>query len=79
MAELFSRDYFLFWWLALAAALFLPVRQLIWVLSVRRAERDGQEDEERRQRLKRRANVTAALLVFVFSFFYIGILFRNAP
>jgi hypothetical protein len=59
------------WTLLLALALFLPVRRLIWVLSVRRAEkREGPTDEARRQSLKRRAAVTAALLCFVFSYFY---------
>ena len=49
MAELFTAKYLLLWALALGAALFMPVRQLIWVLYVRRAERDGAEtsDEER--------------------------------
>jgi hypothetical protein len=44
---------------------------LIWVLSVRRAERDGKEDEARRQSLKRRAGVTAALLCFIVAYFYV--------
>lgn len=67
-----SGDFYL-WMLLLAALLFLPVRQLIWVLSVRRAEsQDGREDEARRQYLKRRASVTAALLCFVFSFLYVS-------
>lgn len=60
--------------LVLAALLFYPVRQLIWVLSVRRAEaRDGQHDEDRRNRFKRRATATAILLCFVFS-----VLFTNS-
>ncbi len=78
MAELFSVRYMLLWALALAAALFLPVRQLIWVLYVRRAERDGAETSgEERLALKRRAGVTALLLSFVFSYFYIAHLFRG--
>lgn len=60
--------------LLLSALLFYPVRQLIWVLSVRRAEgRDGERDEERRIRFKRRATATAILLCFVFS-----VLFTNS-
>jgi hypothetical protein len=60
--------------LVLAALLFFPVRQLIWVLSVRRAEgRDGQHDETRRLRFKRRATATAILLCFAFS-----VLFTNS-
>ena len=59
------------WTLVLALALFFPVRQLIWALSVRRAEkREGPTDEARRRSLKRRAAVTAALLSFVFAYFY---------
>ncbi|MCH8035526.1 MAG: hypothetical protein IIC53_00205 [Proteobacteria bacterium] len=59
------------WVLILALALFFPVRQLIWALAVRRAEkRDGPTDEARRQSLKRRAAMTAALLSFVFAYFY---------
>jgi len=60
--------------LVLAALLFFPVRQLIWILSVRRAEgRDGQHDEIRRTRFKRRATATAILLSFAFS-----VLFTNS-
>ena len=59
------------WVLILALALFFPVRQLIWALAVRRAEkRDGPTDEARRQSLKRRAAMTAARLSFVFAYFY---------
>jgi hypothetical protein len=63
------------WTVALAAALYLPVRKLIWVLYVRRAERDGDEDEARRGVLKRRAAITAALLCFVFAYFYVATMF----
>ncbi len=59
------------WALLLALALFFPVRQLIWALAVRRTEkREGPTDEARRQVLKRRAAATAALLSFVFAYFY---------
>ena len=75
------------WALALALALFFPVRQLIWVLYVRRAqrqaaqeEREGQEvDEAEQARLKRRAGVTSGLLCFVFAFIYTAQLFRDTP
>ena len=60
--------------LVLAAVLFYPARQIIWIWSVRRAEnRDGQQDEDRRTKLKRRATMTAILLSFVFS-----VLFANS-
>ncbi len=78
MAELFSAKYMLLWALALAAALFAPVRRLIWVLYVRRAEREGETaPEEERLALRRRAGVTALLLCFVFSYFYMAYLFRT--
>ncbi len=65
------------WSVALAAVLFFPVRQLIWVLAVRREQRQtgGQiPDESVRRRLKGRAGVTSALLCLVFSVIYGGIL-----
>ncbi len=77
MSEIFSKDYALLWTVAIALALFFPIRQLIWVMSVRRAERDGDRDETRRERLKRRAMVTATLLSFIFAYFYTGILFSG--
>jgi len=70
MSSLFSTDDTLLWTVVLALLLFLPVRHLIWILSVRRAERKAPTDEAKRRRLKRRASVTSALLCFVFAFFY---------
>lgn len=75
MADLFTLKYHLMWTVVLALALFLPVRQLIWVLSVRRqqakAAQAGEElGEEMKQTLKRRAGFTSVLLCFVFAFFY---------
>ena len=77
MEVLFTKDYVLLWATLLALALFVPVRQLIWVLYVRRAERDGSEtDEETRARLKRRSTVTSALLCFLFAILYTSYLFQ---
>lgn len=71
MAEIFGSNSSTVWVLILAAALYFPVRQLIWALSVRRQERrEGEADEETRQALKRRASFTAVLLSFIFSYFY---------
>lgn len=72
MAELFTQKYQLFWAVALAVLLFWPVRKLIWVMSVRRAEakQNGPTDEAMRGRLKTRAGWTAALLCFVFAYMY---------
>lgn len=79
MAALNSPDYIWLWTLLLAAALFYPVRQLIWVVQVRRAERDGNQDEARRAALRMRATVTSILLCGVFSFLYTAHLFSNRP
>ena len=77
MAELFTAKYQILWMIALAAALFIPIRQMIWVIAVRRAERDGDKNEERRHALKRRTGVTAALLAFVFAYVYTNYLFQG--
>ena len=79
MEALFARDFMPLWALALALALFIPVRQLIWVMYVRRANRQGETDEAGRAHLKRRAGVTSALLCFVFAFVYAMQLFRDTP
>lgn len=71
MAAYFTKDYFLLWAAVLALALFLPVRQLIWALYVRRATAKGANvDQAESLRLKRRAGATAALLCFLFSVLY---------
>lgn len=81
MDALFSQDYAVIWALALALALFFPVRQLIWVLYVRRAQKQSGADVEtaEQQRLKKRAGVTAALLCFVFALLYSNYLFQGNP
>jgi len=77
MTELLSADYWLLWAAILGFALFLPVRNLIYVLYVRRAQRAGPCDEEDRRRLRRRAGVTAGLLCFVFAVVYAQYLFHG--
>lgn len=79
MEALFTRDYLLLWALVLGAALFYPVRQLIWVLYMRRAHRLGEPDEAEGLRLKKRATVTALLLCFIFSLLYTSHLFGDRP
>lgn len=79
MEVLFSKDFAPLWAVALALALFYPVRQLIWVLQMRRARKDGEPDETEARRLKKRAGFTAALLCFVFAFFYTNQLFQGRP
>ena len=77
MERIFSADFQLLWAVVLALALFLPVRNLIHVMMVRRARRQTEDvDEAESARLKRRAGFTAGLLCFVFAFFYTAHLFK---
>lgn len=80
MEALFSSEYRYLWVVVLAAALIFPVRQMIWVLTVRRAISKGGEenvDAAERNRLKRRAGVTSALLCILFSAVYVNVLFAE--
>lgn len=77
MEMIFQEDFAVVWVAVLALALFLPVRKLVWVLYVRRAERSGPTEEAERRRLHKRASVTAALLCFVFSALYVNHLFSD--
>ena len=80
MEALFTSEYRYLWGALLMAALFYPVRQLIWVMTVRRAIRksgDANVGTAEQARLKKRANVTAALLCFLFSLFYVNVLFQG--
>ena len=80
MQTLFTSQYSSLWAVLLAAALFIPVRQLIWVMTVRRALRKGggeKVDDAEQARLKQRASVTSALLCLLFSFAYVQVLFTG--
>jgi len=78
--SLFSSEYMLIWAAILAAALWIPLRHMIWVMSVRRArKKNSPSDESAQQKLKNRAGITAALLALVFSLVYTDYLFRLAP
>ena len=60
------------WVIILSAALFFPVRQLIWVLYVRKKQKAQSEvSEEEKISLKKRANFTSILLCIVFSYLYV--------
>ena len=72
MAELFTARFALVWVFALTLALFFPVRTLIWTLMVRRAMSKAEIDAAEQERLRRRAGVSAALLVFVFSWLFVN-------
>ena len=69
MEALFSPEFRWLWSAALGLALFFPVRQLIWVLSVRRLQRRTGElpTDTVRKSLKRRAGATSVLLCLVFA------------
>jgi len=80
MEALFSAEYRYFWMVILSVMLFFPVRQFMWVMSVRRAIRkDGEDkvDEPEKARLKNRANFTSALLCSLFSLAYTNVLFTS--
>ncbi len=76
-----SPDYRWLWSAALAAALFFPVRQLIWVLAVRKVQRRAGQlpDEKMKKYLKGRAAVTSGLLCLVFAAAYGGVMFGGNP
>ena len=60
------------WVIILSAALFFPVRQLIWVLYVRKKQKaQGAVSEEEKISLKKRASFTSILLCIVFSYLYV--------
>ncbi len=81
MEAMMSPEYGWVWSAALGVALFFPVRQLIWVMAVRRQQRrSGQlPDEETRDAMKSRAAVTSALLCLVFAAAYGGVMFGGRP
>ena len=65
------------WVVLLSAALFFPVRQLIWVLYVRKKQKSQQTvSEEERKVLKKRATLTSILLCIVFSYTYVNQVFN---
>ncbi len=77
MSNLLSQPYTLVWGALLGIALWFPVRQLIWVMAVRRAERKEPTDETQREFLKRRAGFTAALMCFLFAVIYTFATFKT--
>ena len=65
------------WVVLLSTALFFPVRQLIWVLYVRKKQKSQKmvSDEEKKN-LKKRATFTSVLLCIVFSYIYVNQVFN---
>ena len=65
------------WIILLSTVLFFPVRQLIWVLYVRKKQKTQQSvSEEEKISLKKRATITAILLCIVFSYIYVKQVFN---
>ena len=65
------------WVVALSSALFFPVRQMIWVLYVRRKQKSQKiVSGEEKKILKRRATFTSFLLCVVFSYVYVNQVFN---
>ena len=60
------------WVVVLTTALFFPVRQMIWVLYVRKKQKMQKEvSEDEKRILKKRASFTSILLCIVFSYIYV--------
>ena len=65
------------WIILLSIVLFFPVRQLIWVLYVRKKQKTQQSvSEEEKNILKKRATLTSILLCIVFSYLYVNQVFN---
>ena len=61
------------WILILGVALFFPVRQLIWILYVRRKQKKQKlVSEEEINILKKKATFTSIFLSLVFSYIYVN-------
>ncbi len=82
MEAILSPEYSWVWSAALGVALYFPVRHLIWVLTVRRQQRQLRgrlPDGEAQDAMKRRAGFTAALLCVVLAATYGGVMFGGRP
>ena len=66
------------WVTVLSVALFFPVRQMIWVLYVRKKQKSQKtvSDNEKKKILKKRATFTSVLLCIVFSYLYVSQVFN---
>ena len=65
------------WVLVLSIVLFFPVRQMIWVLYVRKKQKSQKTvTDEEKKTLKKRATFTSVLLCIVFSYLYVTQVFN---
>ncbi len=65
------------WIVVLSVALFFPVRQMIWVLYVRKKQKSQKTvSDDEKKILKKRATFTSVLLCIVFSYLYVSQVFN---
>ena len=65
------------WIIVLSLVLFFPVRQMIWVLYVRKKQKSQKEvSDDEKKFLKKRATFTSVLLCIVFSYLYVTQVFN---
>ena len=65
------------WVTVLSVALFFPVRQMIWVLYVRKKQKSQKTvSDDEKKILKKRATFTSVLLCIVFSYLYVTQVFN---
>ena len=65
------------WVIVLSTVLFFPVRQLIWVLYVRKKQKSQTTvSDDEKITLKKRATLTSILLCIVFSYLYVSQVFN---
>ena len=65
------------WVTVLRVALFFPVRQMIWVLYVRKKQKSQKTvSDDEKKILKKRATFTSVLLCIVFSYLYVTQVFN---
>ena len=65
------------WVVVLTTALFFPVRQLIWVLYVRKKQKSQKTvSDDEKKNLKKRATLTSVLLCIVFSYLFVSQVFN---
>ncbi len=65
------------WTILLSITLFFPIRQLIWVLYVRKKQKkQNLVSEEEKKFLKKRATFTSIFLSIVFSYIYVTQVFN---
>jgi len=61
----------------LSAVLFYPIRQMIWVLHVRKKQKKQKMvSEEERKILKKKSTFTSIFLSIVFSYIYVAQMFN---